>query len=83
MSNNEKREQKTRQMARIISMATSLHYAIEDLMNLMIAEDANEEFSLIDKNDEDLYLALGSKASEIDNLADMISARYKAAKNEK
>lgn len=46
-------------------MATSLHYAIEDLMSMMIAED------------EDLYLELGMKADEIDKMADMISARYK------
>ncbi len=83
MTNNEKIELKTRQMARIISMATSLHYAIEDLRSLMVAEDENEDFSLIDKNDEDLYLALESKAEMIDKLAEMISARYKAIKNEK
>ena len=38
MTNNEIKEQKTRQMARVISMATSLHYAIEELMSMMIAE---------------------------------------------
>lgn len=83
MTNNEKKELKKRQMARVISMATSLHYAVEELMSLMIAEDENEEFSLIDPEDEDLYLALGLKADEIDKMADMISERYKAIKNEK
>ena len=82
MTNLEKNEQKKRQMARIISMATSLHFAIEELMNLMIADDEEEDFSLIDKDDEDLYLALGLKADEIDNMADMISTRYKAIKHE-
>lgn len=81
MTNNEKIELKKRQMARVISMATSLHYAIEDLMGMMVAEDENEDFSLIDPEDEDLYLALGLKADEIDNMADMISVRYKAIKN--
>lgn len=83
MTNNEIKEQKTRQMARVISMATSLHYAIEELMSMMIAEDENEDFSLVDSEDEDLYLALGIKADEIDKMADMISERYKAIKNEK
>ncbi len=50
-------------------------------MSLMLAEDDNEDFSLIDSDDEDLYLALGPKADEIDNMADMISARYKAIKD--
>lgn len=83
MTNIEKTQQKKRQMARIISMATSLHFAIEELMSFMIAEDDEEDFSLIDKNDEDLYLALGLKADEIDKMADMISKRYKALQNEK
>ena len=83
MSNDEKIELKKRQMARVISMATSLHYAVEELMSLMIAEDENEDFSLIDQKDEDLYLALGLKADEIDEMADMISTRYKAIKDEK
>ncbi len=83
MTNEEKTEQKKRQMARVISMATSLHYAIEDLRDMMIADDDNEDFSLIDSNDEALYLALDSKADEIDKMADMISVRYKAIKNEK
>ena len=83
MTNNEKTELKKRQMVRIISMATSLHFAIEELMSLMIAEDENEDFSLIDQKDEDLYLSLGLKADEIDKMADMISERYKAIKNEK
>lgn len=83
MTNNEIKEQKTRQMARVISMATSLHYAIEELMSMMIAEDEDEDFSLVDSEDEDLYLALGIKADEIDKMADMISERYKAIKNEK
>lgn len=72
MSETDKlKEQKKRQMARVISMATSLHYAVEDLMSMMIAEDENE----------DLYLALGLKADEIDKMADMISARYKSIKD--
>ena len=83
MNDLEKKEQKKRQMARIISMVTSLHFAIEELMSLMIADDDEEDFSLIDKDDEDLYLALGVKADEIDMMSDMISARYKAIKNEK
>lgn len=83
MTNNEIKEQKTRQMARVILMATSLHYAIEELMSMMIAEDEAEDFSLVDSEDEDLYLALGIKADEIDKMADMISERYKAIKNEK
>lgn len=82
MSETDKlKEQKKRQMARVISMATSLHYAVEDLMSMMIAEDENEDFSLIDPEDEDLYLALGLKADEIDKMADMISARYKSIKD--
>lgn len=82
MSETDKlKEQKKRQMARVISMATSLHYAVEDLMSMMIAEDENEDFSLVDPEDEDLYLALGLKADEIDKLADMISARYKSIKD--
>lgn len=82
MSETDKlKEQKKRQMARVISMATSLHYAVEDLMSMMIAEDENEDFSLVDPEDEDLYLALGLKADEIDKMADMISARYKSIKN--
>lgn len=83
MTNNEIKEQKKRQMARVISVATSLHYAIEELMSMMIAEDEDEDFSLVDSEDEDLYLALGIKADEIDKMADMISERYKAIKNEK
>ena len=64
MSETDKlKEQKKRQMARVISMATSLHYAVEDLMSMMIAEDENEDFSLVDPEDEDLYLALGCKYS--------------------
>lgn len=82
MSETDKlKEQKKRQMARVISMATSLHYAVEDLMSIMIAEDENEDFSLVDPEDEDLYLALGLKADEIDRMADMISARYKSIKD--
>ena len=82
MSETEKlKEQKKRQMARVISMATSLHYAVEDLMSMMIADDENEDFSLVDPEDENLYLALGLKADEIDKMADMISARYKAIKD--
>lgn len=82
MSETDKlKEQKKRQMARVISMATSLHYAVEDLMSMMIAEDENEDFSLVDPEDEDLYLALGLKAVEIDKMADMISARYKSIKD--
>ena len=82
MSETEKlKEQKKRQMARVISMAASLHYAVEDLMSMMIAEDENEDFSLVDPEDEDLYLALGLKADEIDKMADMISARYKSIKD--
>ena len=81
MSETDKlKEQKKRQMARVISRATSLHYAVEDLMSMMIAEDENEDFSLVDPEDEDLYLALGLKADEIDKMADMISARYKSIK---
>ena len=83
MKNIEKTELKKRQMVRIISMSTSLHFAIEDLMSLMIADDDQENFSLIDPKDKDLYLALGLKADDIDKMADMISARYKAIKNEK
>lgn len=78
---NKLKEQKKHQMARVISMATSLHYAVEDLMSMMIAEDENEDFSLVDTEDEDLYLALGLKADEIDKMADMISARYKSIKD--
>lgn len=82
MSETDKlKEQKKRQMARVISMATSLHYAVEDLMSMMIAEEENEDFSLVDPEDEDLYLALGLKADEIDKMADMISARYKSNKD--
>ena len=82
MSETEKlKEQKKCQMARVISMATSLHYAVEDLMSMMIAEDENEDFSLVDPEDEDLYHALGLKADEIDKMADMISARYKSIKD--
>lgn len=82
MSETDKlKEQKKRQMARVISMATSLHYAVEDLMSMMIAGDENEDFSLVDPEDEDLYLALGLKADEIDKMADMISARYKSIKD--
>lgn len=82
MSETDKlKEQKKRQMARVISMATSLHYAVEDLMSMMIAEDENEDFSLVDPEDEDLYLALGLKADEIDKMSDMISARYKSIKD--
>lgn len=82
MSETDKlKEQKKRQMARVISMATSLHSAVEDLMSMMIAEDENEDFSLVDPEDEDLYLALGLKADEIDKMADMISARYKSIKD--
>lgn len=82
MSETDKlKEQKKRQMARVISMATSLHYAVEDLMSMMIAEDENKDFSLVDPEDEDLYLALGLKADEIDKMADMISARYKSIKD--
>lgn len=75
------KEQKKRQMARVISMAFSLRYAVEDLMGMMIAEDENEDFSLVDPEDEDLYLALGLKADEINKMADMISARYKSIKD--
>lgn len=78
---NKLKEQKKRQMGRVISMATSLHYAVEDLMSIMIAEDENADFSLADPGDEELYLALGLKADEIDKLADMISARYKSIKD--
>lgn len=74
------KEQKKRQMARVISMAFSLRYAVEDLMGMMIAEDENEDFSLVDPEDENLYLALGLKADEINKMADMISARYKSIK---
>lgn len=82
MSETDKlKEQKKRQMARVISMATSLHYAVEDLMSKMIAEDENEDFSLADPEEEELYLALGLKADEIDKMADMISARYKSIKD--
>lgn len=82
MSETEKlKERKKRQMARVISMATSLHYAVEDLMSMMIAEDENEDFSLADPDDEELYLALGLKADEIDKMADMISERYKSIKD--
>lgn len=82
MSETDKlKEQKKRQMARVISMATSLHYAVEDLMSMMIAEDENEDFSLADPEDKELYLALGLKADEIDKMADMISARYKSIKD--
>lgn len=82
MSETDKlKKQKKRQMARVISMAFSLRYAVEDLMGMMIAEDENEDFSLVDPEDEDLYLALGLKADEIDKMADMISARYKSIKD--
>lgn len=82
MSETDKlKKQKKRQMARVISMAISLHYAIEDLMGMMIAEDENEDFSLVDPEDEDLYLALGLKADEINKMVDMISARYKSIKD--
>lgn len=82
MSETDKlKKQKKRQMARVISMAFSLRYAVEDLMSMMIAEDENEDFSLADPEDEDLYLALGLKADEIDKMADMISARYKSIKD--
>lgn len=82
MSETDKlKEQKKRQMARVISMATSLHYAVEDLMSMMIAEDENEDISLVDPEDEELYLALGLKADEINKMADMISARYKSIKD--
>lgn len=68
-------------MARVISMAFSLRYAVEDLMSMMIAEDENEDISLVDPEDEELYLALGLKADEINKMADMISARYKSIKD--
>lgn len=48
---------------------------------MMIAEDDNEDFSLVDPEDEDLYLALGLKADAVDKMADMISARYKSIKD--
>lgn len=80
MNKKEIKELKKRQMARVISMATSLHYAIEDLMSKMIAEDENEDFSLVDSDDEELYLSLGQMAEEVDRMADMISTRYKAIK---
>lgn len=75
------KKQKKRQMARVISMAFSLRYAVEDLMSMMIAEDENEDISLVDPEDEELYLALGLKADEINKMADMISARYKSIKD--
>lgn len=82
MSETDKlKKQKKRQMARVISMAFSLRYAVEDLMSMMIAEDENEDFSLVDPEDEELYLALGLKADEINKMADMISARYKSIKD--
>lgn len=82
MSETDKlKKQKKRQMARVISMAFSLRYAVEDLMSMMIAEDENEDFSLADPEDEELYLALGLKADEINKMADMISARYKSIKD--
>lgn len=82
MSETDKlKKQKKRQMARVISMAFSLRYAVEDLMSMMIAEDENEDISLVDPEDEELYLALGLKADEIDKMADMISARYKSIKD--
>lgn len=59
MTNNEIKEQKTRQMARVISMATSLHYAIEELMSMMIAEDEDEDFSLVDPEDEEPLISRG------------------------
>ncbi len=82
MSETDKlKKQKKRQMARVISMAFSLRYAVEDLMSMMIAEDENEDISLVDPEDEELYLALGLKADEINKMADMISARYKSIKD--
>lgn len=82
MSETDKlKKQKKRQIARVISMAFSLRYAVEDLMSMMIAEDENEDISLVDPEDEELYLALGLKADEINKMADMISARYKSIKD--
>lgn len=82
MSETDKlKKQKKRQMARVISMAFSLRYAVEDLMSMMIAEDENEDISLVDPEDEELYLALGLKADEINKMADMISTRYKSIKD--
>lgn len=78
MSNNEYVENKKRQMRRVISIATTLHYAIEDLMSMMIAEDEDEDFNLVEPKDEALYLELGFKADEIDAFADMVSKAYKS-----
>ncbi len=80
MSNNEYIENKKRQMRRVISIATTLHYAVEDLMSMMIAEDKEEDFNLIDPDDEALYLELGFKADEIDAFANMVSDAYKSIK---
>nr|DAX27088.1 MAG TPA: hypothetical protein [Caudoviricetes sp.] len=78
MSNNEYVENKKRQMRRVISIATTLHYAVENLMGMMIAEDEDEDFNLIDTNDEVLYLELGFKADDIENFANMLSNAYKS-----
>lgn len=49
-------------------------------MSMMIAEDKEEDFNLIDPDDEALYLELGFKADEIDAFANMVSDAYKSIK---
>ncbi len=82
MTDKEIKARKKHQLARIISMATSLHFAIGDLMSMMIAEDDNDEFSLVDPEDEELYLMLSVNVDEIDRLANSASEYYKSMKEE-
>lgn len=77
MHNNEIITRKKRHMARVISTARSLRCVIECLMDMMIAEDVNKEFSLIDPEDGNLFITLDTKAREIDDLAALVLMRYK------
>lgn len=76
MSNNEIIAIQHRRAARIAAMSASLKFAIQDLVRAIDVCDGIGERPTASPADKRLTRTLELKAKELEDLADMISARY-------
>lgn len=76
MSDNEITARRKRQAALVASISASLKFAIRDLVRAIEACDESGECPTASPADKRLARTLELKAKELEDLADMISARY-------
>ena len=77
MGNSEIIAIQQRRAARIAAMSVSIKFAIRDLVRAIVVGDGSRECLTASPADKRLARTLKLKAKELEDLADMISARYK------